>query len=110
MTLVDSGFLNTVIVIVAIAVGIVNVCLLSGLVYFYWGSYRQLKSKFTTGLLYFALILLVQNILAVLALAVFLALGIEIHKLDGTEHYSILLLINTAQLVALAILFKITWE
>ena len=63
-------------------------------------SYKLLKSKFTTGLLYFSLILLIQNILLVLALAVFYLLGKEISQPDGTEHYTILLLINTAQLIA----------
>lgn len=109
MTL-ELAFLNTVIIYTAIGVGIANVCLLSGLVYFYLESYKQLESKFTTGLLYFSLILLIQNVILVLALAVFLALGIEIHQLDGTEHYSILLLVNVAQLIAFTILFKITWD
>jgi len=108
--MVELGFLNHVIIYVAIGVGIANVCLLVGLVYFYLESYKQLKSKFTTGLLYFSTILLVENILAILALAIFSILGIEIHEIGGTEIYSILLLVNVAQLIALAILFKITWE
>ncbi len=108
--MIELGFLNHAIIYIAIAVGIANVCLLSGLVYFYRESYKQLESKFTIGLLYFSTILLIQNILLVIALAIFLILGIEIHKLDGTEHYTILLLINLAQLIALTILFKITWD
>jgi hypothetical protein len=56
------------------------------------------------------LILLIQNILAIIALAVFLLLGIEIHEIGGAEIYSILLLVTLAQLVALIILFKITWD
>lgn len=108
--MIELGLLNHAIIYIAIAVGIANVCLLSGLVYFYRESYKQLESKFTIGLLYFSTILLIQNILLVIALAIFLILGIEIHKLDGTEHYTILLLINLAQLIALTILFKITWD
>jgi hypothetical protein len=107
---IELAFLNRIILLAAIVVGIANVGLLSGLFYFYWNSFKQLKSKFTTGLLYFALILLVQNILAIMALAVFLIMGIEIHELGGTEIYSILLLVTIAQLVALTILFKITWD
>lgn len=102
--------LNSLIVYVAIGAGIVNVGLLLGLIYFYWGSYRQLESKFTVGLLYFAGILLAQNILVTLALAALLIMGREINQIDGTLHYSILLLVNLAQLVALIILSKITWE
>jgi hypothetical protein len=108
--MIELAFLNRIILLAAIVVGIANVGLLSGLFYFYWNSFKQLKSKFTTGLLYFALILLVQNILAIMALAVFLIMGIEIHELGGTEIYSILLLVTIAQVVALTILFKITWD
>jgi hypothetical protein len=109
MTL-ELAFLNRIIITAAIIIGIANIGVLSGLLYFYWNSYKQLKSKFTIGLLYFALILLIQNILAIIALAVFLFLGIEIHEIGGAEIYSILLLVTLAQLVALIILFKITWD
>ncbi len=109
MTL-ELAFLNRIIISTSIIVGIANIGILSGLLYFYWNSYKQLKSKFTIGLLYFALILLIQNILAIIALAVFLLLGIEIHEIGGAEIYSILLLVTLAQLVALIILFKITWD
>jgi hypothetical protein len=103
-------FLNSLIIYMAIGVGIANICLLSGLLYIYRESYKLYKSKFTTGLLYFSLILLIQNILLVLALVVFYLLGKEITQPDGTEHYTILLLVNSAQLIAFSILFKITWE
>ncbi len=109
MTL-ELAFLNRIIITAAIIIGIANIGVLSGLLYFYWNSYKQLKSKFTIGLLYFALILMIQNILAIIALAVFLFLGIEIHEIGGAEIYSILLLVTVAQLVALIILFKITWD
>jgi len=109
MTL-ELVFINRTIILMAIVVGLANVGLLSGLFYFYWNSYKELKSKFTTGLLYFAFILLIQNILAIIALGVFAFLGIEMHEVGGTEVYSILLLVTFAQLIALIILFKITWE
>ena len=98
------------IILAAVIVGIANIGLLSGLFYFYWNSYKEIKSKFTTGLIYFAVILLVQNILAILALAIFAILGIEMHERGATEVYFILLLVETAQLIAFLILFKITWE
>ncbi|MGB9977636.1 hypothetical protein [Methanobacterium sp.] len=108
--MVELAFLNHIIIYIAIGVGIANVCLLSGLVYFYLESYKQLKSKFTTGLLYFSTILLIENVLAILALIIFSILGVEIHEIGGTEVYFVLLLVNVAQLIALAILFKITWD
>lgn len=103
-------FINRMIILAAIIVGIANIGLLSGLFYFYWNSYKELKSKFTTGLIYFALILLVQNILAIIALALFACLGIEMHERGATEVYFLLLLVEAAQLIAFIILFKITWE
>jgi hypothetical protein len=109
MTL-ELVFINRVIVLMAIVVGFANIGLLSGLLYFYWNSYKELKSKFTTGLIYFAFILLVENILAIMALAVFAVLGIEMHEVGATYVYFILLFVTIAQLIALIILFKITWE
>jgi hypothetical protein len=108
--MIELVFLNRIIVYTAIIIGIANVGLLSGLFYFYWTSYNQLKSKFTTGLLYFALILLIQNVVAIIGLAIFLILGIEMHELGGTVVYAFLLSVTTAQVIALSILFKITWE
>ncbi|MBZ2166449.1 hypothetical protein [Methanobacterium spitsbergense] len=107
---IELVFLNRLIISAAILIGIANVGLLSALFYFYWTSYNQLKSKFTTGLLYFALILLIQNILAIVGLAIFLVLGIEMHELGGTVVYAFLLSVTTAQLIALTILFIITWD
>jgi hypothetical protein len=109
MTL-ELAFLNRLIILASIIIGFGNIGILSWLLYFYWNSYKQLKSKFTIGLLYFALILLIQNILAIIALTAFSFLGIEIHEIGGTEIYAILLLVTAAQLVALTILFKITYD
>ena len=90
--------------------GIANIGLLSGLFYFYWNSYNQLKSKFTIGLFILRNNPCGENILAIIALAVFAILGIEMHELGATEIYFILLLVTLAQLIALTILFKITWD
>lgn len=110
MTPAELGFLNPILIYAAIIVGIANVGLLIGLIYFYRESYKELESKFTIGLLYFTSILLIGNILAIVGLALFLVLGIEIKEFSGTVVYSILLLVNIAQLIAFSILFKITWE
>lgn len=110
MSPIELKLLNHVLIYIAIIAGIANIGLLIGLVYFYRESYRELASKFTIGLIYFTSILLIGNILAVIALSLFLALGVEIEEFSGTVVYSILLLINVAQLIAFSILFKITWE
>jgi len=110
MTPAELGFLNHILIYIAIILGIANIGLLIGLLYFYRESYKEIASKFTIGLLYFTSILLIGNILAIIALALFSIIGVEIHEFSGTVVYSILLLLNVAQLIAFAILFKITWE
>lgn len=102
--------LNSLIIISAIILGIANICLLSGLLYFYLDSYKKLKSKFSVGLIYFALIFLTENIIAILSLSFCLIYGIEISEITGIIIYSLLLLVNLGQLIAFGILFKITWD
>jgi hypothetical protein len=48
----------------AAALSLVNVLLLLGLIYIYGGSLRQVKAEFTAGLLFFAALMLVQNLIA----------------------------------------------
>ncbi|MGZ7095976.1 MAG: hypothetical protein ACXVH2_06270 [Methanobacterium sp.] len=110
MTPVELLLLNRILVYTAIIIGIANIGLLIGLIYFYRESYKEIESKFTIGLIYFTSILLIGNILAIIALALSLIFGIEMHEFSGTVVYSILLLINIAQVISYAILFKITWE
>ena len=45
----------TVIILIylAFAMGLANVCLLLGLLNSYWKTYKEIKSQFTIGLLYF---------------------------------------------------------
>ena len=73
MIFAESGLLN-VIQYVAIGIGAVNILLLFGLLYIYWTSYRKIKSEFTIGLLYFTLVLLLQNVLATGVLIMFFLL------------------------------------
>ncbi|MCK9151791.1 hypothetical protein [Methanobacterium alcaliphilum] len=110
MILLGLGLLNTILLSSGIIIGIGNICLLSGLIYFYWKSYKELESKFTVGLLYFTSILLVQNILAIIALAIFQVLLALDHQKESMVLYSVLLGVNITQFIALTILFKITWE
>jgi len=108
--LAEYGQFAGVIIFVAVAIGIANVFLLLGLLYLYWQTYRQVKSKFTIGLLYFSTFLLFQNILSTifLALPVFYQLEFPIPEINGPRLP--LFLINLVQLIALTILFKITRE
>ncbi|SCG85959.1 hypothetical protein [Methanobacterium congolense] len=108
MILIESGMLN-VIQYVAIGIGAVNISLLFGLLYIYWTSYKKIKSEFTIGLLYFTLVLLLQNVLATGVLVMLLISGAGTHNPEGMEHLVELFTLNAIQLVALGILFRITW-
>lgn len=96
------------IISVALVASVANVCLLIGLLNAYWKTYKEVKSEFTIGLLYFATFLLLQNIVS----AIFLALPlITPITFQGSELHGPrlpLFLINMVQLIALSILFKIT--
>jgi len=94
-------------------VGIVNVILLIGLLYAYWKTYKQIRSKFTIGLLYFASFLLLQNIAITIASAIPLILPLvpyHVSDYDLGRPHIVLFFINLIQLIALIILYKITTE
>ncbi|HML04670.1 MAG TPA: hypothetical protein VK426_02750 [Methanobacterium sp.] len=96
--------------IIAIIIGIANICLLIALLYVYLKSYRQLKSKFTMGLLVFAGLLLIQNVVSTLFLALNMIIGPGNHSFEIGRPEFPLSSINVIQLVALSILLYITWE
>lgn len=107
--ILEPGLLN-IIQYVAIGVGVANVCLLLGLFYIYWNSYRDMKSEFTIGLLYFTLVLFVQNIAATVFLVLLNFSGPQSSEnLEAIKHLFELFFINVIQFLALSILFKITY-
>lgn len=86
---------------IAAIIGIGCICLLSVLLYIYWQNYREIKSKFNLGFLFFAVFLLFQSI--------FLTLSILFHG-GFARGTGVLLIINNAALfIALSILLKVTW-
>ncbi len=86
---------------IAAIIGIGNVCLLLVLFKIYWQNYREIKSKFNLGLLFFAAFLILQS--------VFLAVSIVLHG-GFSRGTGVILIINNAILfAALSILLKITW-
>ena len=102
----------TVIILIylAFAMGLANVCLLLGLLNSYWKTYKEIKSQFTIGLLYFGSFLLIQNILVTIALVVPLIVHLVPFAISNSEFgpQILFILINMIQLVALSILYKIT--
>ena len=112
MVVEEIGPTIMILVYIAFAIGLANVCLLLGLLNSYWKTYKEIKSQFTIGLLYFASFLLVQNILVTLASIIPLIIHVVPFKISNTEFgpQIVFILVNLIQLVALSILYKITRE
>ncbi|MCZ3365475.1 MULTISPECIES: hypothetical protein [Methanobacterium] len=105
---IDIGGIGTS--YLSIVVGIANICLLIALIYIYMKNYRQLKSKFTMGLLVFASLLLLQNVVSTGFLILNLVMGMGQHGFDIDRPQFPLSSINVIQLIALSVLLKITLD
>ena len=112
MVVEEIGPTIMILIYIAFAIGLANVCLLLGLLNSYWKTYKEIKSQFTIGLLYFASFLLVQNILVTLASVIPLVIHVVPFRISNTEFgpQIVFILVNMNQLVALSILYKITRE
>ena len=111
--LTDFGPSTILLIFISVVVGIANVILLIGLLNAYWKTYKEVKSQFTIGLLYFASFLLIQNIVVTIAAAtplIISAVPYHIPDYDLGRPHIALLIINVTQLIALSILYKITKE
>jgi hypothetical protein len=106
----EIGPTMIILIYLAFAMGLANVCLLLGLLNSYWKTYKEIKSQFTIGLLYFGSFLLIQNILVTIALVVPLIVHLVPFTISDSEFgpQILFILINMIQLVALSILYKIT--
>ncbi|MDI6724826.1 MAG: hypothetical protein QMD61_09305 [Methanobacterium sp.] len=84
-------------------IGIINIFLLMSLLYIYWGSYREFKSRFILGILLFISLLLIQNLM--FTVFIFIVRGFR-----GPGMGLPLLITNIIQFIGLSILLKISWE
>jgi len=83
----------------AIAIRLINIILLAYLINFYGKGYRRIKSGFTTGLLFFSVLLFLQNVFAVFFR---LASGVDYTILDEVSlHNTALNLLQFGGLVSL---------
>ena len=80
----------------------INVLLLLGLLYIYSQNYRQIKAKFSLGLIFFALFFLVENILTLYFNITFMQVYLIIELPT--------LILHTIQTVGFSILLFITWK
>jgi len=87
----------------AIVLSILNIGILGSLIYVYASNYRRLSSKFSLGLLVFASILMLENILAVYFNYTMMGLYAE----KAAKQAMVLRGIETASLIVLGF---ITWR
>jgi hypothetical protein len=85
------------------AIVIANIILLLLLFNIYLKSYKQIKSKFTIGLVLFVLLLLLQNVLSISFL-------LFIEGFRGPGFGFLQFFLNITEFIALFILLIITWE
>ena len=100
-----SDLLPTLLLLVktsALITSIANISLLLGLLYVYLERYREVKSKFTTTLVLFTLIFLLQNIL----FTVYFSFNLP-HTIINAV---IPLIFSGLEFIALALLLKITMK
>jgi len=96
-------FANSQIINIDIIIGIGNIILLLILLYLYLGSYREFKSKFTFGLVAFALLLLLQNVL-------FTGFLLTYQGFRGPGMGTPIFFLNIIEFFALLILIWVTWK
>lgn len=109
MAIVDFGSTVTILVYFSLVAGLVNIYLLIFLLRTYWKTYKEIKSHFTIGLLYFTSVMLIQNILVTFGLILNIFNGVVPHSLiTNLGPPTMLGIINIIQLVALSILYRIS--
>lgn len=86
----------------ALITSVANICLLVGMLYIYMERYLKVKSKFTTTLVLFSLLFLIQNIL----FSVYFIFNIP----ESIINAVILLIFLGLEFTALALLLMITRE
>ena len=88
---------------IAVIIEVLNAVLLIALLYAYVQNYREMKTNLGLGLILFAGLLLVQNLLALY----FHLMMHDFYSMEAMQHATFL---NGAQLIALAILNYVTWK
>jgi membrane protease YdiL (CAAX protease family) len=81
-------------------VGIGNIILIIGLLYYYIKSYREINIGFTLGLILFVSLLMLQNLFSLFSPIIGNNISINTHELVG----------NIIEFIALTILLIITWK
>ncbi len=85
------------------AISLINIAVLTVLLFVYVRIYKSSKAVFTLGLLFFSIMMVSHNIIAVYA---YFAMA----PLYSPELHPYILGIHFTELVGLAVLLKITWS
>jgi len=102
--------IEIVLAVVAFAAAIVNIVLLIALLRIYCGTYKQIKSPFTQGLIFFSALFLLQQLIF-LAIPFHICLDVESDRRIATAGALFALcLIEMTGAAALTMLFKNTRE
>lgn len=93
----------------ALTIGIVNICLLIGLLYVYLKTYQRVKAPFTIGLVFFVSLVLAETILSTISIFIFREFRPPPPQPAGSLVGSQLVQ-NIFRCIAYSILLKISWE
>ncbi len=85
-------------------VAAVSAAVLAALLYVYFHNHREFRSPFTLGLVFFAAVLLVQNLGSIYFDYLMAAMG------EGSRVAIPMLALDSAELVGFAALFYVTWR
>jgi hypothetical protein len=88
---------------ISVAVSAVNVIIVLLLLCVYTKNYRNIKSKYTFGLIIFSLLFLVENLFSIY-------LGIFTWPLYANDINFFMVEIDTVELFGLSVLLYITWK
>lgn len=85
-------------------VAAVSAAVLAALLYVYFRNHKEFRSPFTLGLVFFAAVLLVQNLGSIYFDYLMSAMG------EGSRVAIPMLALDSAELVGFAALFYVTWR
>ena len=96
------------IIIISLVAELGNLVLLTLLVRIYWQNYKEIRSKFAVGLMFFASAFLLKSILTVTTLFVFAIQSTSHIDFDANPGIIAPLPLAIIEFIALAFLYKVT--
>jgi len=91
----------------ALSIGIVNIFLLTGLLYVYLKTYKRIKAPFTIGLVFFVSLVLVESIFSIVSFVFIREFRPPNPRIGLIQRQ---LILNIIRCVAYSTLLKISWE